>query len=172
MRRVRSILFFIIALAVAGCGGGGGGGGSSAGSDSFVVSLDLGAPTTYYETAMGGGLYDPYIISMENSGMAMITLYNSWNSGISNFDEMLILMIDGTLPGDYPVDQSALNMVTCTMGGVTYFSDTSAGHAGTVTVDVYDANRIQGIYAVNMVDFFDTSNRMRLEGSFDLEPGF
>jgi hypothetical protein len=171
MKWVRNVLFVIIALAIAGCGGGGGGGGSSAGGDSFVISLDSGTPITHIETAMGGGLYDPYIISMVNSGMTLVTLYNNWNPGITNFDEFFILMIDGTTTGDYPIEQGFMNAVTCEIGGVMYMFDSSVAHAGTITVDVHDTDRIQGIFAVNMEEFFNTSNKLRLEGSFDLKPG-
>ena len=172
MKRMKIVLFVIIALAIAGCGGGGGGGGSGADTDSFVLSIDSGAPTTYYETAIGGGLYDPYIVSMEQSGMASLTLVYNWNPGISNFDDYVMLMIDGTAAGDYPLESGLFSTVMyMTAGSVMYLPDYSAAQAGTITVDVYDANRIQGIFAVNMEEFFNTSNKMRLEGSFDLKPG-
>jgi hypothetical protein len=170
MKWVRNVLFVIIALAIAGCGGGGGEG-SSAGSDSFVVSLDSGTPVTYYEV-WAGDHYEAYMISMESFPMATISCMYNWNGGGGTYDDLVMLAIEGTSVGDFPLDSVLMNTVMyMPAGGVMYSPDYSAGNAGTITVDVYDTSRIQGIYAVNMVDSFDTSNRIRLEGSFDLEPG-
>lgn len=173
MKWIKYIIFVVIAFAVAGCGGGGGGGGGggSVGTDSFVVSQDFGAPTAYTETDLGGGFYDPWILSQVNSGWTMITLLHDFNPGIPNYDGQVYLTIYGTTTGDYPIGLASANNVSCVIGTAAYFADVFSGHAGTITVDIYDSGQIQGIFAANLEHSADSSDVIRLEGTFDLEPG-
>lgn len=169
-------LILLLSLSLASCGGSGGGsddgGSTGSGSDTFVISLDGGLPTTYTETGsitVPGG-YDPridsYVASCLTFNCTSIILESDYDGG-SSFNEILIMIIEGDSIGDYTI---GVTQASYLLNGTSYSASiVYPASSGTISITTYDDDRIQGTFDITLVDAAD--NPLHISGSFDLEPG-